>query len=219
VVLDRYRPVADRILVPMAQGLLSVDPDLLTAGALVFAILAGLSYFWAGRLFSSVLFLGLAFLFVFGNALLDSLDGKVAKLTGKSSLRGDFLDHSLDRYADIFLLGGVTFSLYCRSWIGLLAILGVLMASYMGTQAQAVSRDRDYGGLLGRADRLVILLAMTLLQLVFDPGGRQFLGATWGGWDLRFTITEYAMLAFAILGQVTAIQRGRSTWRKLSVGP
>ncbi len=42
------------------------------------------------------------------------------------------------------------------SWqIGVFALTGVLMASYLGTQAQAVGVGRYYGGLLGRSDRSV----------------------------------------------------------------
>ena len=37
--------------------------------------------------------------------------------------------------------------------IGVFALTGVLMSSYLGTQAQAVGVGRYYGGILGRADR------------------------------------------------------------------
>ncbi|MDD1743926.1 MAG: CDP-alcohol phosphatidyltransferase family protein [Methanomassiliicoccales archaeon] len=180
--------------------MIDVDPDLLTWMAFGFAILAGVAFYFGGPLF-----LFAAMFCVFFNALFDALDGRIAKLTGKASDRGDFLDHVLDRYADIFMLGGIAFGPFCDYRIGVLAIIGVLLASYMGTQAQAVGVGRDYGGLLGRADRLVIVVVAAFLQLIFILISRP---------DLR--IIEWAMILFAVLGNLTAIQRGFSTWRKLS---
>ena len=141
MVLDAYRHVADAILDPMARGLRSVSPDALSWTALGFAAAAGVALYRGG---ATLLLLGT--LFVFLNALFDALDGKVAKLTGRASRRGDFLDHVLDRYADVLILGGIALSGYCPLWLGLLALLGVLLTSYMGTQAQAVGIGRQYGG-------------------------------------------------------------------------
>ena len=39
----------------------------------------------------------------------------------------------------------------------------------MGTQAQAVGAGREYAGLLGRADRLVVLAIVPVIQY-FDEG-------------------------------------------------
>lgn len=201
--LDAHRGVVDRLLVPLAERMRSVDPNALSWIAFLAAVGAGLAFY-----FATPAFLLLAILLVFANAILDALDGKVAKLTGRASARGDFLDHVLDRYADLFMIGGIALGGYGHVLIGLFAILGMLLASYMGTQAQAVGLGRDYGGLLGRADRLVILWFAAWVQLLADPSGI-------GGGPLRFTPLTIALLLFAILGQFTAIQRGVSAWRRL----
>jgi archaetidylinositol phosphate synthase len=199
MVLDARRDLADRYLLPIANRMIDVDPDMLTWMAFGFAVLAGAAFYLGG-----VLFLLAAMFCVFLNALFDALDGRIAKLAGKASSRGDFLDHVLDRYADIFMLGGIAFGPYCDYRIGVLAVLGVLLASYMGTQAQAVGVGRDYGGLLGRADRLVITFIAAFLQLIVVLG------------NFGLTIIEWAMIIFAVFGNLTAIQRGVATWRKLS---
>src|SRR2546430_2714120 len=138
VVLDRYRKAADAFLVPVASRMLRVNPNLVSWIAFLAAVGAGISFFIGG---GGLLGLALALMLV--ASYLDALDGKIAKMAGKASVRGDFLDHVLDRYADVFMLGGIAFNAtYCRLGVGTLALLGVLLTPYMGTQAQAVGQGR-----------------------------------------------------------------------------
>jgi archaetidylinositol phosphate synthase len=163
-----------------------------------------------GFAFGGGIFLGLALVLILVNSYFDALDGKIAKMAGKASARGDFLDHVLDRYADVFMLGGVAFNaMYCRLSIGTLALLGVLLTSYMGTQAQAVGQGRAYGGILGRADRLVLLFMGGLIQVLVAPSG----GVTFGAGLLAFSPLEWFMVLFAVLGNMTAVQRAVKIWR------
>jgi archaetidylinositol phosphate synthase len=184
-----------------------VNPNVVSWIAFLAAIGAGIAFFLGGGGF-----LGLALLLVLVNSYLDALDGKIAKLAGKASVRGDFLDHVLDRYADVFILGGIALNpAYCRLTVGMLAIIGVLLTSYMGTQAQALGLGRAYGGILGRADRLVLLFVGGLIQLVFAPLGNVLVGAD----GLAFGHLEWFMVLFAVLGNITAIQRAVKIWRGL----
>ncbi|MBI4416380.1 MAG: hypothetical protein HY557_05300 [Euryarchaeota archaeon] len=64
--------------------------------------------------------------------------------------------------------------------------------------------------MLSRADRLVILFAAAWVQLLLDPAGRGV-----GLAPLGFTPLTWTLLLFAVLGQLTAIQRGISSWRRL----
>jgi archaetidylinositol phosphate synthase len=211
MVLDRYRSIADKFLLPIANHMLNANPNIVSGIALSFALAAGIAFYVS---YMAHWLLILAVLFTFLNALFDALDGKIARLTEKSSAKGDFLDHVLDRYADIFILGGIALSPYCNQLIGMIAVLGVLLLSYMGTQAQAVGCKREYGGILGRADRLILLIIVPIVQfifLIFIPDGKI------GVYNMRFTILEYMMIWFAIAGNITAIQRIFSTWKKLNL--
>lgn len=203
--LEAHRAVAERALGPLVKRMRSVNPNHLSWAAFAVAVGAGVSFFLA-----TPLFLLLAILLVLANALLDALDGQVAKLTGRASARGDFLDHVLDRYADVVILGGIALGAYGDVLVGLFAILGVLLASYMGTQAQAVGLGREYRGLMGRADRLALLFFVGWIQLLADPTGRGL-----GVPGLSFTPLTWLLILFAVLGQLTAIQRGISSWRRL----
>jgi archaetidylinositol phosphate synthase len=208
MVLDKTREQADPLLTVIAKRFIGINPDLLTWCALLFSVIAGVFFYFSNP--ASELqnfFLLFAVLFVFLNGLFDAIDGKVAKLTHKASARGDYLDHVLDRYADVFIVGALGLSSWCRPPIGLLAMVGVLLTSYMGTQAQAVGHKREYSGLLGRADRLVLLIFFPIIQHVLL--GQSF-SLPWG-----ITVIEVVLVYFAVVGNITALQRFFITLRWL----
>jgi archaetidylinositol phosphate synthase len=184
----------------------SVNPNHLSVASLAFAVLAGL--FFVQR---EPIFLFLAALMVGANGLLDALDGKIARLQARESMRGDFVDHVIDRYSDVFILAGVALGVHCSVFVGLFAIIGVMLASYMGTQAQALGLRREYRGILGRADRLALLILIPIIQFALmslDVGiGEDLFGYSLVGW---------MMLYFGIAGNVTAVQRAHLIWRSLS---
>jgi archaetidylinositol phosphate synthase len=206
MVLDRTRGKVDPLLTMIAKRFTSVNPDFLTWCALLFSLIAG-AFFYFSNPTSELqnFFLFFAALFVFLNGLFDAIDGKVAKLTNKATTRGDFLDHALDRYADVFMVGALALSPWCRPPIGLLAIIGVLLTSYMGTQAQAIGYKRDYSGLLGRADRLALLIVFPIIQHLALRSSFQL------PWNI--TIIELVLVYFAVVGNITAIQRFYITLR------
>ncbi len=214
MVLDKHRDSADRVLLPMARRLTNVNPDHLSAVAIMLAALTGLLFYLSGTWYW-LLIVSAAMLMA--SSLMDALDGKVAKITGKASLRGDFLDHVLDRYADIFLILGIMVSGYCHWLIGFLGLTGVLMTSYLGTQAQAVGVERDYSGILGRADRLVlmILAPLVLWGMLFFWGTSTVFTLPYI--DLALTPFDILMAWFAIAGHFTALQRGFRVWRALTL--
>jgi archaetidylinositol phosphate synthase len=200
MVLDKSREKADPLLTVIAKRFVMVNPDLLTWYALLFSVVAGVFFYFSNAVSEPQnFFLVIGVVFVFLNGLFDAVDGKVAKLTHKASARGDYLDHVVDRYADVFIVGALALSSWCRPPIGLLALVGVLLTSYMGTQAQAVGYQREYAGLLGRADRLVLLIVFPLLQHVM-------LGVSVVlPWDV--TVIEVVLVYFAVVGNITALQR------------
>ena len=204
MVLNNYREQADVVLLPIARRITSISPNTITYLSFLFAAFTGISIASAGE---SDYFLLLAFFFLSLSSLFDALDGKVARLTENTTAQGDLLDHVLDRYSDIFIIGGIAFSPYCPVEIGLIALITVLIVSYMGTQAQAVGGTRNYGGLLGRADRLVLLLFTMLVQyILFLFSIREIQGYYLLGW---------LMILFIFVGNVNALQRFYDTWNEL----
>lgn len=202
MVLDSYRPITDRILKRIAMRLKGVNPDVFSWLALIFAVLTGYA-FYTGK--ESLLLL--ASLFVGISGFCDAMDGALARVSKLASKKGDFLDHVLDRYADIFIVGGLMFSPWVEDTLGFFAIIGVILLSYMGTQAHALIGKRDYSGYLGRATRLLILILAPLVHYFLLRVGIVEI--------FSFTFLEWVMIGFAIVGNITALQRAYKTWRQL----
>ncbi len=161
MVLDSYRKNADTFLDPITRKLSGLNPNTISVLSLLLAGFSGISYYLGNY------FLLLAFVLIILSALFDALDGKIARLKNLSSKKGDLLDHVFDRYSDIFIVLGMTFSIYGNIYLGLFAILGILLTSYMGTQSQALGLKRNYSGIAGRADRLVLMIIIAIIQFFF----------------------------------------------------
>ena len=209
MVLDGQRARVDFALTPVAKKLINVNPNMVSWAGLLLALLCGvIFYFSADR--DWLLIVGAVMVLVSG--YFDALDGKIAKLAGKAGRKGDYLDHVFDRYADVFMIGGVAFSAWCNPYLGMLALIGVLLTSYMGTQAQAIGAPRLYAGLLGRADRVVLSTLFPIIQFVMSAIG--FGSFVVLGFDINWL--EVMMIWFAVVGNLTAIQRGIITWKNLN---
>jgi len=209
VVLDAQRDRADTVLMPVAKRLINVNPNIISWIGLILAFLSG-SVLYLSYELNILLILGAVL--VLASGFFDALDGKVAKLANKTSAKGDYLDHVFDRYADVFMMGGVALSAWCDPYIGLLAIVGVLLTSYMGTQAQAVGAPRLYAGLLGRADRVVLLTLFPIIQFIMSSIGHGELDVS----VYSISWMEIMMLWFGIVGNLTAVQRVLTTWKSFN---
>ena len=195
--LDRLRPHAKTLFQPLVRISLraGLTPNACSIIALLGAVGAGVAFYFGETL--------LGVLLVAANAVFDAIDGAIARELNVASNKGDFLDHVLDRYADIFIITGI-FAGGAASWeVGVFALTGVLMSSYLGTQAQAVGVGRFYGGIMGRADRLLLLMIAGMMDVLI-PGGP--LGMPYLGWLL---------VIFGVLGNYTAIQRFVHVWKHI----
>jgi archaetidylinositol phosphate synthase len=191
--LDGLRPLADRVIRPFISGSkrAGLTPDAVSLLALLAAFAAAGSFYLAGETRFAYL---LGALLVFCNGMLDLLDGALARELDTSSSAGDLLDHVLDRYADIAVVAGLAAGIGAFA-LGFAAVTGVLMTSYLGTQAEAVGLDRVYGGLLGRADRLVLVGLVATV-------------AAFGDWTLQgLSLVGWLLVVFAAVGHLTALQR------------
>jgi len=125
-------------------------------------------------------------------ALLDALDGALARSTGKTSVFGAFFDSTLDRFAEIALYLGLLY-LYRENSVAVillyLAITGSLMVSYTRARAEGLGLECKVGWFT-RLERLAALIAGLALER-----------------------TVLALLVLAVFSNLTAIQRLWYVWR------
>jgi len=165
--LEQLRKTWEKSLDPLLEKYDWISPSTITWIALPIGLLAAiLSWFAPAGEEGGWWFLGSAALI--GIAMIfDGLDGPIARKKGLVSRWGDYLDHTFDRVLDAVWLIGISASVYVDSLaLGFASAFFTLLGSYMGTQAQAVSGTRNYGG-FSRADRTVlIILMLTIMGIV-----------------------------------------------------
>lgn len=161
--LEHVKAGWNRVIRPVARGLLrmGISPDAVTWIGTFLTVAIALVCFPQGWLWQGVAAMALV---IFS----DSLDGVMARESGRSSKWGAFLDSTLDRVADGAIFGGL--ALYFAgpgdSRLGVALAVGTLVfaqiTSYSKARGEAVGIPVNVGP-VGRADRLVLGLAATLL--------------------------------------------------------
>ena len=109
----------------------------------------------------------------FLTGILDILDGRVARATGRVSAGGAYFDSVIDRYAELVVFGGLAY-FYRASWslfVVLAASLGSVMVSYARARGEALGVDVKVGT-MQRPERVFYLG----LAMVVAPIGEALLG-------------------------------------------
>lgn len=93
-------------------------------------------------------------------SLFDMLDGQVARLGGMTSTFGAMYDSVLDRYCELFTLGGITYYLMGTGYetgaiITFLALIGSIMVSYVRARAEGLDIECKIG-FMQRPERVVV---------------------------------------------------------------
>jgi CDP-diacylglycerol--glycerol-3-phosphate 3-phosphatidyltransferase len=150
---------AQRIISTMVRGLAygHINPNILTVIGVAINVGCGLlfgfgHFFWAG------------IILIVAN-LFDMLDGQVARLTGRVTRFGGFLDSSLDRLSDMVVFVGLMV-FYARDtqfhstlnvFLAGAAMMGSVMVSYTSARAESLIPKCDVG-FLRRPERVVLLI-------------------------------------------------------------
>lgn len=157
----KLRPVMAAIWRAPASALVKagVHPNAVTivgtvgvvVGATVFLPRGGTALFW-----------GVLIITFF--VITDMLDGTMARLSGKSSRLGAYLDSTLDRMADAAIFGALVWGFRVdEPWTALAALMCLTLGSFVPyAKARAASLGIETAnGIAERSDRLVIGLAAT----------------------------------------------------------
>ncbi len=194
---------SQRILDAIVRLLARLDPNpnLLSVIGLGINILAAVLYGY-GQFFCAGLVM------IFAN-IFDLLDGRVARLTGRVTKFGAFLDSSLDRLSDMLVFLGIII-FYSRDteyhstlYAALTgaALIGSVMVSYTAARAESLIPKCDVG-FLRRPERVVLLIIGSLT--VWPESSSPFLN--------KMPATIWLM---TVLSYWTFAQRLFHTWRQI----
>ncbi len=130
--------------------------------------------------------------------LFDMMDGRLARMSGKSSLFGALWDSTLDRYSELVSLFGICLAFIRMGdgewfWMGVVtfaAMIGSVMVSYVRARAEGLDIDCKVG-LMQRPERVVVTAATAIIT-----------GVTGNIWWLAG-----GMILIAVLANITAFWR------------
>ena len=181
------RSLAGRSVTSLART--RVTPNVLTTTGVSLCLVAAVLVPFEHH--GKLLFFWLAAgIFVVGSVL-DILDGALARVGGKSTPFGAFIDSTTDRVGEGAMLAAIAlvFSQQGKDWavvVAVAAVVGSFLVSYTRARAEALGLSGTVG-LGSRAERVVVITA----GLVFAP---------WGG-------LPWAIVFLAATAWLTVVQR------------
>jgi len=185
---DVVRKYSRLFLEPLARFIsrTGISPNVITV--IGFLLMAGVAFVLARG------YLVLGGLLIIATALFDAIDGTLARMMGRTSRFGAFLDSTLDRFSEaIIFLGLFIYLIEQDQKIELVLIyatvVGSMMVSYARARAEGIGVPLK-DGLFTRFERIFILVV-----------------------GLLFNQLTLALWVLAIFTNVTAIQRMYLVWR------
>lgn len=190
--LNRFaRALFTRLLTPVARLLLraGISPDVVTLVGTLGVAVGALAFYPTGHLLAGTLVIT-AFVFA------DTVDGIMARTSGRSSSWGAYLDSTLDRVGDAAVFGGLVLWFTGGGDDRLTAVLALAcltlgsLVSYAKARAEGLGMTANVG-IAERADRLVAVLAATGLV----------------GLGVPRVVLTVVLAALAIASLITVVQR------------
>jgi phosphatidylglycerophosphate synthase len=188
---SRIAPILDPIAVGLSKARLT--PTIVTIAGLVVTVagawlIAVDEYVW-GAVVAGI------------GALLDALDGPLARYQQTASIRGAFIDTMSDRFGEVAVFAGLAFSVRTDETALMLCLFGLafsLLTPYVRAKAESWGAE-GRGGWMGRAERMILIVVGILITGIV--GGS--------------TVLLVVLWIFVVLSGFTVGQRIRRTWQQL----
>jgi phosphatidylglycerophosphate synthase len=162
-----FRRTADTATSVCIKG--GISPNAISGLSIVAAAGAALC-FWQSMQHPLLLILGPLFCFL--RLWFNMLDGMVAVAAGKASLRGEIFNDLPDRISDVVILAGVAHSGWMHPALGYWAAILALLTAYVGLFGQAIGSARQFGGLMSKPWRMVVLGCGSWITFLAASSGR-----------------------------------------------
>ena len=134
--------------------------------------------------------MGMEFGLIIGGILLlvsgffDMVDGQVARVTGKTSKKGEYLDSMFDKISEVAIFLGILVGGYAEPYLVLLAITLSLLVSYARAKSDLINIKLQGIGIGERAERLLVIAIVGIIGFM-----------------------DYAVIIVVIIAGITLIQR------------
>ncbi len=199
------KTAAGKLLDPLGKGLgkIGIKPNHITVMGLI------LTFYAAWLLYNQNIYEAFAVGLI--ASLFDGADGLVARATKTTSIRGGYLDATLDRYADCIAFSAIILCDWVKPlpiiplefisgqvW-AMAAMIGAFQTSYCRAAAERLGVSQEGIGLIERPERWFVL-GMGLL-----------VGEMLGNIE---TIITIVVAILAVLGNLTALQRMYHFWNE-----
>lgn len=180
--LSKYKQDLNRVILILAKPFMRVHPDILSVIGTLFPIL--FLYFMIQQKYLAAL---VSFLSVF----YDTVDGAVARATGKVTKFGGLLDSTLDRISDSIYIISFYYAGIISIELTLMLLLSSYLISYIRSRAELAGKGSFVlnVGLIERPERMIFLVSALIAEL-FAPG-----------------LAKYILIMMLILSVVTVLQR------------
>ena len=156
-----------------------LSPNFWTGIGIIFAFASAIAY---GINMEFALIIGGILLLISG--FFDIVDGQVARVAGKTSKKGAFLDSVFDKIAEVAIFLGILIGGYAEPYLVLLAITLSLLVSYARARAESLGIKLQGIGIGERAERLLVIAIIGMIGFM-----------------------EYAVMIVIVIAGITLIQR------------
>ena len=197
--LTKLKERVQRLMVSEARiaHAIGLTPNIVSLIGVVAALISAYLY-WSSQFNNSLLIVAALLLLVSG--FFDALDGVLARAYSETTPFGGFLDSLLDRYSDAIVLIGVIVGWSfdgSQLWIlvGFAALIGSLLVSYSRARAEAAGVKMETVGLAERAERIIIVVVASFLNLLWADA------------------LQWSLLLLALLTNLTVMQRAIYFWK------
>ena len=179
--LNNLRETLQPALEKLGKGFAAtgLSPNFWTVVGLVIALSSAVVY---GMGVEFGLIIGGILLLVSG--FFDMVDGQVARVTGKTSKKGEYLDSMFDKISEVAIFLGILIGGYAEPYVVLLAITLSLLVSYARAKSDLINIKLQGIGIGERAERLLVIAIIGIVGFM-----------------------DYAVVIVIIIAGITLIQR------------
>lgn len=186
--LSKYKEKFLPIVSIVARPFMSVHPNVISLIGFLF------SFVFAILLINEYYVLAIV---SFAGIFTDTIDGYVARTTGKVSAFGGFLDSTLDRTSDFIIINAFAIAGIVRWEITLTLTLFSFLVSYVRSRAELAGNGKFVldVGLMERTERLASILVVLVVDVVLTS------------LDKSFGVITLGFLIIIALSMITVLQR------------